>query len=195
MSDAGEVKEESPEEITPPSRGGYHRTHNTFIGDGKIGNNWLLKGRYRYSSQRHEEKYIAKIEKSLIDKRDSISERKFHGTLDDAGDKELDKDQFVRALKQRVREHGHESFFAIGRGASNTILHDLINDYHMFSVEDGIESYEDRTADTTDPAVFEPLKLDDMEMSLLVVESLLTEEMRKRMHICFDHHDAYLDLC
>jgi hypothetical protein len=108
------------------------------LGCGKIGNNWLLKGRYRYSSQRLEEKYIAKIEKSLIDKRDSISDRKFHGIFNDAGDKELDKDQFSRALKQRVREHGHKSLFAISRGASNTIIHDLLNVYHMFLVEDGI---------------------------------------------------------
>jgi glycine/D-amino acid oxidase-like deaminating enzyme len=54
------------------------------------------------------------LKKTLIDKRYSISERKFHGTLDDAGDKELDKYQFVRALKQRVHELGHEYFFTIG---------------------------------------------------------------------------------
>jgi hypothetical protein len=153
MSDAGGEYSVSLEEI-PPSHGGYHRTHKIFLGGGKIGNDWLLKGQYRYSSQRREEKYIAKIEKALIDKRDSISDRKFHGTLDDTGDKELEKIQFVRALKQRVREHGHESFFAIVRGTSNTIVHDLLNDYHMFSVEDGIDSYEIRIADTTNPSVF-----------------------------------------
>jgi hypothetical protein len=32
-----------------------------------------------------------------------------------------------------------------------------------------------------------------MEMSRLVVESLLTEELRKIMRIRFDRHDAYLD--
>jgi hypothetical protein len=191
MSDAGE--DSVSLETTPPSRGGYHRTHKIFLGGGNIGNDWMLKGRYRYSSQRREEKYIAKIEKSLIDKRDSISDRKFHGTLDNAGDKEFDKDQFVRALKQIVREHGHEYFFAIARGASNTIIHDLLNDYHMLSVEDGIESYEIRTADTTQPSVFEPLEIDDMEMLRLIVESLLTEELRERMRILFDHHDAFLD--
>jgi hypothetical protein len=86
-------------------------------------------------------------------------------------------------LKQRVREHGNESFFAIAREASNTIVHDLLNDYHMFSVEDGIGSYEIRIDDTTHPSVFEPLELHDMEMLRLVVESLLTEELRERMRI------------
>jgi hypothetical protein len=79
-------------------------------------------------------------------------------------------------LKQRVREHGHASFFVIVRGASDTIVDDLLNDYHMFSVEDGIDSYEISIADTTYPSVLKPLELDVMEMLRLVVESLLTEE-------------------
>jgi hypothetical protein len=96
-----------------PRQGGIDATHKHYLGGGKIGNDWLLAGRYRYSSQRRDEKYIAKIEKTLIDKRDSSTDKKFNGTLDDARDKELDKDQFVRALKQRAREHGHESFYSI----------------------------------------------------------------------------------
>jgi hypothetical protein len=153
MSDAGE-KDSVSLEATPPSRGGYHRSQKTYFGGGKIENDCLLKGKYRYISQRREEKYIAKKEKSLIDKQYSIPERNFHGTLDDAGDKELDKDQFVRALKQRVCEHGHESLFAIARGASNTIVHNLLNDYHMFSIEqDGIDSYETGITDTINPSV------------------------------------------
>jgi hypothetical protein len=81
-------------------------------------------------------------------------------------------------LKHIVREHGRESFFAIARGASNTIVHGLPYDYHMFSVEYGIDSYEIRIADTTHPSVFEPLELDNMEVSRLIMESLLTEELR-----------------
>jgi hypothetical protein len=38
---------------------------------------------------------------------------KFNGNLDDAGDKELKKYQFLKALKQHVREHGHAFLFAI----------------------------------------------------------------------------------
>jgi hypothetical protein len=47
----------------------------------------------------------------------------------------------------------------------------------MFSVEYGIDSYEIRIADTTHPSVFEPLELDNMEVSRLIMESLLTEEL------------------
>jgi hypothetical protein len=83
-----------------PHWGGIHATHKQYIGGGGIRDDWLLAGHYRYSSQCCDEKYIAKIEKTLIDKRDSSADKKFNGTLDDAGDKELDKDQFARALKQ-----------------------------------------------------------------------------------------------
>jgi hypothetical protein len=49
----------------------------------------------------------------------------------------------------------------------------------MLSVEDGIDIYEIRIADTTYPSVFDHLDLDEMEMSRLVVESLLTEALRE----------------
>jgi hypothetical protein len=177
--------------ILRPRRGGVHATHKQYLGGGKIGDDWVLAGRYRYSSQRRDEKYIAKIEKTLIDKRDSSTDKKFNGTLDDAGDKELDKDQFVRALKQRVREHGHESFYAIGKG---TVVHDLLTDYHLFTVEDVLQSYEARTlTGGTTADVFEDIEFDDMEMSRLVVESLLTDDIREKMRIRFDHHDEFLD--
>jgi hypothetical protein len=63
----------------------------------------------------------------------------------------------------------------------------------MFTVDEGIHSYGDYTIETEGPEVFEPLEMDDMEMSRLVVESLLTEKLRERMRIRFDHHDVYLD--
>jgi hypothetical protein len=99
--------------------------------------------------------------------------------LDDAGDKELDKDQFMRAFKHRVREHGHESFYAIGKG---TVVHDLITDYHLFTVEDVLQSYEARTlTEGTTYDVFEAIQIDDMEMSRLEVESLLTDDIHEKM--------------
>jgi hypothetical protein len=63
----------------------------------------------------------------------------------------------------------------------------------MFTVDDGIQRYEERTTATTSPEVFEPIEMDNMAMSQLVVESRLTEEPHKRMRIRFHHHKAYLD--
>jgi hypothetical protein len=102
--------------MAPPNCGGEHKTHGIYIEGGKIRDDWELPGNYCYTSQRRNEKYVAKIERNLIQRRDNSHERKFEGTLEYGSDKELDKDQFIRALIQKVREHGHESFFAIEKG-------------------------------------------------------------------------------
>jgi hypothetical protein len=99
----------APPDRLPPNavlRRGYHDTHKIYLGGGKIGNDWQLSVRYHYFPQRCDEKYTTKIEKTQIDKRYSSMDTKFNGTFDDVGDKELDKDQFVQALKHRVRDHG-----------------------------------------------------------------------------------------
>jgi hypothetical protein len=97
--------------MPPPIRGGEHKTHGIYIRGGTIRDDWKLPGNYCYTSQRRDEKYAAKIERSLIERRDNSHERKFEGNLENGSAKELDKDQFIRALTQEVREHGHESFF------------------------------------------------------------------------------------
>jgi hypothetical protein len=73
-------------------------------------------------------------------------------------------------------------------------VHDLLTDYHLFTVEDVLQSYEDLTltGGTTDD-VFEATEIDDMEMSGLVVEYLLTDDIREKMGIQVDHHDKFLD--
>jgi hypothetical protein len=148
-------------------RGGYHKTHKVYLGGGIIGNDWLLTGKYRYSTQRRDEKYIEKIEKRLIERRDATDDKKFNGTLNNGSGKKLDKDQFVRALKQKVREHGHETFFAIGKTVGGTcIVHDLITDYHMFTVSDAITSFVERSDDTrVTKDVYEEIKMDYFELS------------------------------
>jgi hypothetical protein len=93
--------------MAPPIRGGEHKTHGIYIGGGKIRDDWELPGQYRFTSQRRDEKYVAKIERNLIARRDNSHERKFEGTLENGSAKELDKDQFIRALIKKVREHGH----------------------------------------------------------------------------------------
>jgi predicted AAA+ superfamily ATPase len=57
-------------------------------------------------------------------------------------------------------------------------VHYLLTDYHLFTVEDALQSYEDRTlTGTITSDVFEYIEIDDMEMSRLVVESLLTDDI------------------
>jgi hypothetical protein len=97
--------------MAPPIRGGEPKTHGIYIGGGKIRDEWELPGHFSFISQRREEKYVAKIERNIIARRDNSYQRKFEGTLENGSAKELDKDQFIRALIQKIREHGHESFF------------------------------------------------------------------------------------
>jgi hypothetical protein len=96
-----------------------------------------LRGKYCYTTQRCDEKYVAKIERGLIEQRDNSHEMKFKGNLENGSAKELDKDQFIRALTQKVREHGHDSFFAIEKTSGK--VHDLLKDEHLFKVAEAIE--------------------------------------------------------
>jgi hypothetical protein len=83
---------------------------------------------------------------NLIEICDNGHDIKFEGTLENGSAKELDKDQFIRALIQKVREHGHKSFFAIEKG--NSKVHDLLQEHHMFTVAEAIDSYDKRVHPT-----------------------------------------------
>jgi hypothetical protein len=125
--------------MTHPISGGEHKKRGIYIGGGTIIDDWKLPRNYRYTSRRRDKKYVAKIERSLIEQHGN-SHRKFEGNLENGSAKKLDKDQFTRALIQKVREHGHESFFAIEKTSGE--VHDLLKDYHMFKVADAIDSYD-----------------------------------------------------
>jgi hypothetical protein len=132
--------------MAPHIRGEEHKTHGIYIVGGKIRDEWALPGQYCFTSQRRDEKYVVKIEINLIASRDNSQEGQFEGTLENGSYKELYKDQFIRALIQKVREHGHESFFAIEKG--NSKVHDLPQYHHMFTVAEAIDSYEKRVHPT-----------------------------------------------
>jgi hypothetical protein len=128
----------------PPRRGGIHPVHGVFLGGGAVDDAWVMPtSRYRFSTQRCDVRYIAKIERGLTDARDSASSPKFNGQMDVASrdTAELDKDRFVREIDQSVREHGHQFFFAVDQGGT---VRDLIKDHHLLSVEDVILAMQHR---------------------------------------------------
>jgi hypothetical protein len=168
--------------MTPHIGGGEHKTHRINIGGGKIGDDWKLPRRYRYTTQRRNEKYAAKIERSLIERRDNSHERNFEGNLENGSGKELYKDQCIRELTQKVGEHGYESLYAIEKTSGK--VHDLIKDYHMFMEADAINSYDKRVYPTImGDYGYEEIERDDFELSRLVVEYLLSEEIRDKMRV------------
>jgi hypothetical protein len=73
--------------MAPAIHGGEHKTHVIYIGGGKIRDNWALPGQYRFTSQRRDENYVAKIERNLIARSDNSQERHFEGTLENGSAK------------------------------------------------------------------------------------------------------------
>jgi hypothetical protein len=101
-----------------PKRGGTHPIYGVFLGGESVGAGCDMDDdRYRFSSQRCDEKRAGKVERGLTDGRDKTTTLKFNGTLEldgtEVSERELDKDQFVRTIEQLTREHGQQVFYAI----------------------------------------------------------------------------------
>jgi hypothetical protein len=179
----------------PPRTGGNHPVHGVFLGGGAVDDTWVMPtSRNRFSTQRRDVRYIAKIERGLTDARDSASSPKFNGQMDvTSGDTaELDKDRFVREIDQSVREHGHQFFFAVEQGG---IVRDLIKDHHLFSVEDIVLAMKLRMDPTTlGPERLDPYERDDIDLSRTLVETKLSPTMRERIRVQYDHLDDFFDL-
>jgi hypothetical protein len=61
-------------------------------------------------------------------------------------------------------------------------VHDLLTDYQLFTVEDVLQIYEECTlTGGINHDVFAAIEIDNMEMSRLVVESLFTAKIHKKM--------------
>jgi hypothetical protein len=173
-----------------PARGGAHVLHGVYIGGGKIGDDWTITNpRYRYRSvyQLKGDKWISKIESRLISRRDDASGRKFNGKLENAGDKEMDKDEFVRAAKSDIRAHGHEGLYAIQSGGH---VVDLLDHLHEFTVDEVIKSSTSRINSTIKDALNQ-YELDEIETSRLVIESLLSPTLTESLQTRFDHDSGY----
>jgi hypothetical protein len=88
-----------------PTRGDIHGTYGVFLGGGAVEVGWLMsKARYRFSTQRGDERSVSKVECGLTDARDKKTSLKFNGTLElkmkEGNEHELDNEQFVRTIEQ-----------------------------------------------------------------------------------------------
>jgi hypothetical protein len=132
------------------------------------------------------------VEHNLVTARDSISILKFHGTLELTGTTvtELDNDQFVRYIEQGVREHGHQSLYAIQRG---TKVVDLLAHHHLFTVTDILTSIDAQEV-AIDGSEYDIYEQDDFGLSHLIDESKLGELLREKIRIRYDHLSNLYDL-
>jgi hypothetical protein len=70
----------------------------------------------------------------------------------------------------------------------------LIQDHHMFTVAEDINSYEKCVHPTvTGNYSYEEIERDDFELSRLVVKSLLSEEIQDKMRVRYDHDIKFYD--
>ena len=139
---------------------------------------------YKYARQKRTAKAISSIEDKLIKTRDSTGTLKFNGNLEATvgSTTEIGKERFVAMLKRRVMEHGHETFFHI---RSSTIPFDVVSLFehsHYYKLDAVVAEFE-RRFDSTNITFdgFDQYELDDITLSRLVVESLLTLAFNEKL--------------
>jgi hypothetical protein len=107
----------TPTSVIPPKRGGIHSRYDTFVGGCAMDDHYrLINPRsYKFTTQLRNSKATASLEKTLMSARNDASSIKFNGKLEltdtTTETAELDKEQFIAALKDKVKFHGVQTFF------------------------------------------------------------------------------------
>ena len=199
----------------PPKRGGIHRSYGLFLGGSALDDKYqLINARpYKYTTQLRNPKQLASIEKTLMTARNDASSIKFNGKLELTGGTtetaELDKEQFIAALKDKVKFHGMQNVFYMLNAQGK--MTSLLDDYHEFTVEEVIVEHESRSK--SEPAAitdvngdetsesetdrfrcYDDYEFDDIALSRLIVESLLTQSFREKLEVRFSHYDDFDEL-
>lgn len=108
--------------ISAPRRGGDHHLYGIYLGGSELTDDYELDGThtYKYTAQRCHPKAIGSLEQALTDARDSTTTNsKFNGKLevDKTGstrsEPEVDKAEFIKLLKDKVRHYGQQSFYVL----------------------------------------------------------------------------------
>ena len=152
---------------------------------------------YKYARQKRTGKAISSIEDNLIKMRDSTGTLKFNGNLEAAAGSatEIGKERFVAMLKRRVVEHGHETFFHIRSTTDPTAVVSLFEHSHYYKLDAVVAEFMRRFDETnTSFESFDQYELDDITLSRLVVESLLTSAFYEKIVIRFNHRTDFEDL-
>ena len=139
--------------------------------------------------QQWHEKTIASIEQKLRDARNSATNTKFNGQLEaTAGlSTEVGKEKFISLLKEKVKEHRQQTFYSI-KDSDSTMV-DLFENSHCFKFESVVAEFERHSdANNTDSEVFDHYELEDVELSQMLLLSLLSSSFCEKMEIRFDHH-------
>lgn len=118
--------------MEPPKRGGIHRAYGVYLGGCALNDEYqLTKARsFKYTTQLQNSKALASIEKTLMNARNDVTSVKFNSKVElgtNVQTAELDKEQFVATLKDKVKFHGVQTFFYVPRedGRMTSLLEDI----------------------------------------------------------------------
>jgi len=93
-------------------------------------------------------------------------------------------------LKQAVNEFGQQSFYAIANASGK--VQDILEDHHSFTVAEMIVSFE-ACLIATGGEKFDDYELDEIPLSHLLVESMMTDPFRTKIRTRFSHHNSFDD--
>lgn len=189
--------------------------YGTYMGGSALDDDYELMNvrSYKYTTQLRNPKQLASSERSLMTARNDGTSIKFNGKLELSGTTtetaELDKEQFVAALKDKVKFHGVQTFFYMPNSQGK--MTSLLTDYHVFTVDEVINEHEERQLPEGAPIndrngeelsvsvkarfrCYDDFEFDDIALSRLIVESLLTQSFREKLEVRFSHYDSFEEL-
>ena len=183
---------------TLPRRGGKHR-FGPFLGGGTLDNDYTISSsaqKFKFTTQLRDRKSVSNIERTLMAARYDASEKKFDGRLEfkptEATIGEYDKETFIKVLKDKVNYHGQQSFYHLATPNGDVLYLLEKSNAHAFTVKEAIAQHivrmnepdlGDEDVDALDCfKCYDEYELEDIALSRLLVESLLTPDLRTQLH-------------
>ena len=198
---------------TTPRRGGNNTTFGTFVGGSVLNNEYKLTktNNFKSSSQLRTSKTLSTLENTLNATLLDSSSLKFNGRLDTTSTTtEINKEQFIVAVRRMVKKFGFQSLFSIPSQDGLKMM-TLEDDPHSFSLDQVLNEFNSRNIEEPPLVVntngiesaesiiqrfkcYDDYEAYDLNLSRLVIETLVHPVLRETIATRYDHLDDFLDL-
>ena len=197
-------------------RGGIHRSHGVFQGGGPLDDDYRSKAKYKFSTQLRNTKSLEKMEANLYNALKDLQIPKFNGNLEKTATTtstktELDKEEFLDEVQELVMRYGLETFFYTPSPDGTMVF--LAKDPHMLELNDVITEHTNRLENEPSAVLdsssspkelqtsidarhkfYDEFETDDILLSRLVVDSIISPDLRSKVKTRFGHTTSYSDL-
>jgi hypothetical protein len=200
--------------------GGTHHSHGVFQGGAAMNMFYKMIPRpsYRYSTQLQNTKSLEKIESHLHSNMKDTLILKFNGKLEtrssstpisDSSRTETDKEEFLSDVQDMVEHYGLQSFFYLP--GPDSAMHNLATEPHSFTLSSVLAEHKARNIPELSPVYdanqdelpssilarfkcYDEFELDNINLSRLVIDLLISVELRQKVKTRFNHYSdfAYL---